>query len=189
MVGELNMSAIMARQTPDEILYCAFVSALCTFSALFYVYMARNEIRGALFIQPNSLVKTDGIITKSKLQWHHGKSPGYKYEIIYNYAAGGKTYDSDQINFIFGRSGPCSSLANTYVEKYPVGTPVVVHYKIDEPAFAVLEPTVMGDTSRDFAIATALFVISVAFCIGFLCVYQGRNQAPLPNAVETTRPR
>ena len=176
---------VISQGTPQATLYYAFVSALCAFTALFFVYMAKNEIRGALLIQPGSLVKTDGIITKSKLQWHTGRTSAYTYEITYRYAVEGKTYNSNQINFMFGRSGPCSSRAIAYMGKYPVDTQVVVHYKIDEPAFAVLEPTVTGSTAQDLAIATAIFVISTIICIGFLCVYNGRIQAPMPKSVET----
>ncbi len=123
------------------------------------------------------------------MQWHAGRSSSYTYEIAYSYSVGGKTYRSNQVNFSFDRSGPGSSIAKAYVEKYPVGSQVVVYYKTDEPAFSVLEPTVTGNTSKELATAIAVFIISVALCIGLLYIYSSRKEVPMPNTVETMQPR
>jgi hypothetical protein len=120
-----------------------------------------SAIRGAVFIAPSSYRTTDGTITQSCSSYIGGKSSEYAFDIHYSYSVDGKEYSSSQVSF-GPRASKSKAFADAYVRKYPVGFRTLVHYKADEPAFAVLEPTNIGATRQTF---WGILVVSV-LCIG-----------------------
>jgi hypothetical protein len=60
---------------------------------------------------------------------------------------------------MLGNSTP--AFAEKYVKKYPEGHKVIVHYKVDEPSYAVLEPqNKLGGILSFLGLSTA-FLLSV----------------------------
>lgn len=99
----------------------------------------------AIFVRTSDLRTTPGTILSSVVQYHGGRSSSYNYNIRYQYAAAGKWYQSNQVSFgSWGDRDP--AFAQSYVNRYPVGAPVVVYYLPAHPSFAVLEPAVTSTT-------------------------------------------
>ncbi|BCM92195.1 hypothetical protein IAD21_04074 [Abditibacteriota bacterium] len=138
--------------------------ALISLALLFVFQMIAwhnyNSIRGVVFISPSAYGTTDGIITHSYVYSSGGKSASYDFNITYTYSVAGRSYSSDQITFGY-RGSSDRNFADSYVRKYPTGSQVVVHYKADEPTFAVLEPTVMGNTRVVFWVVLIGSIVSL----------------------------
>jgi hypothetical protein len=116
---------------------------LCSIIALFcivFAYKNINDIRGAVFIPSNAYRTTGGEIRTSKISCRGGKTASCSYIISYKYTVAGNDYTSRQIDFRVKRGDSDVAFAEGYVNKYPAGRKVTVHYKADEPSFAVLEP-------------------------------------------------
>ena len=131
----------MSRQT---------IVTLCSLFALYCVVEASynfNDIKGAIFVGSDAYRTTSGEILASNVVYRlvgRGRGeptePAYNYAILYRYAVGGKEYTSNQVDFTSKLDLPNQAYAERYVRKYPVGHTVTVHYKADDPSFAVLEP-------------------------------------------------
>ncbi len=125
-----------------------------------------NSIRGAVFISPKSYKTTTGIVTQSLVYRSGAKSSNYNFNIVYIYSVEGELYSSRQVTFGSRLNG--GSSAEGYTQKYPVGHKVTVHYKADEPSFAVLEPTVVDQTRVIFgfiATVSSLCILSMAWSV------------------------
>jgi hypothetical protein len=152
------------------------LSAAVMFFCLLLLYKNFNNIRGAFFIDPAALRRTQGEIISSTVRYKYGrKSSGYVYEILYDYEVGDNLYLSYQVNFasIIGDDKP--AFAQAYVGKYPVGKKVIVFYKFDEPSFSVLEPDVKNGTIYMFIGLSSGLTLSL---IGLLwsAIYPGKSR-------------
>jgi hypothetical protein len=73
------------------------------------------------------------------------------------------------------------------VNRYPVGARIVVHYKYDEPTFAVLEPQEAAGTRAWAWMAAGVAAIS-AILLG-VYVWMRTRAAPAAPAAPATAPR
>lgn len=141
----------------------AFFSVIALLACVLILWPHINSIRGAVFISPRSYRITVGKITESCSTYIGGKSRLYAFHIVYFYSLGSGNYSSDQVSF--GQQASTErAFADAYARKYPVGLNVLVHYKADEPAFAVLEPINVGETRRTFWGTLAVSFV----CVGVL---------------------
>ncbi len=81
----------------------------------------------------------------SSVKSEAGKKGGLVYtaEVNYAYKVNGESFSSERIRFGSIRTGN-PVLPTQLVEKYPVDSPVTVHYSASDPFFAVLEPGVQS---------------------------------------------
>lgn len=147
----------MARTTSKEqnVQSVLMASVLLFLVCLVVIWANISSIRGALLIDPSSYRTTTGTITQSCISYHSGKAAGYNFSINYVYSIGKKDYNGNQITF-GARGNHDKSFAESYVRKYPTGRTVIVYYKVDEPFFAVLEPTTI-DQTREIFIGILIF--------------------------------
>lgn len=121
-----------------------WVGVVFLFSGIMMFANNRGAVE-SVFVPYRDLRTTPGTIVSSAVEYHGGKSSSYVYNIRYQYAAGGKWYQSSQITFSsWGGRDP--AFAQSYVDRYPAGAPVTVYYLPSHPSFAVLEPAVTRDT-------------------------------------------
>jgi hypothetical protein len=64
----------------------------------------------------------------------------YRPNIVYGYDVAGVHYRSDKFSIIRSEGGGSDALAQQIVERYPVGTPLTVHYNPDNPSESALDP-------------------------------------------------
>ena len=141
----------MARTTSKEqnVQSVLMASVLLFLVCLVVIWANISSIRGALLIDPSSYRTTTGTITQSCISYHNGKASGYNFNIDYIYSINETNYIGNQITF-GARGNHDRSFAESYIRKYPVGRTIIVYYKVDEPFFAVLEPTTIGHTRETF---------------------------------------
>jgi len=141
------------------------VFCLIIITDVFILYSQRNEIRGAVFLRADDLAITGGVISSSNVKFNTGRASGFIYQITYTYRVNQKRYISDQINFSTSRGGSDRSLADKYVEQYPIGRQVIVYYLKNDPAFSVLEPYNTGTTEIEFFVLIGILIVCV-MCLG-----------------------
>jgi hypothetical protein len=123
-----------------------------------------SSIRGAVFISPRSYKTTTATITQSRVSYVSGKSSEYRFDISYSYSVGKKKYSSTQVSF-GPRSSKTRAFAESYVRKYPQGLQTVVYYKANEPTFAVLEPSNVGQTRTMFWVILTILLLCITTLI------------------------
>ena len=117
---------------------------------------------------------TTGSITRADLQEHisydddtGGTTRSYEPRITYTYNVAGQPLTSTKIGF--GANSFDYNHAQEILNRYPVGTPVTVHYDPNDPGKAVLETKPAG--SKLFLIIGGLFVgIAVAAFLAALLI-------------------
>jgi hypothetical protein len=103
-----------------------------------------------------------GQIQQSVVQYHSGDGGRYSPWIQYGFTVAGQRYQCDMITY---RSLPTDrAAAESYVERYPPGSPVHVFYDPESPDVAVLEP---GADRRSYLIGAAVLFILFAVGVGF----------------------
>jgi len=65
----------------------------------------------------------------------------YRPKVVYGYDVAGVHYRGDKISYS-GAAGSSDALAQKIVERYPVGTPLTVHYNPDSPGESAIDPRV-----------------------------------------------
>jgi len=94
--------------------------------------------------------------------------------VVYAYSLAGTSYESSQISFApFDKPGGVGRV-ESIVDRYPVGRPVTVYYKSDEPGVAILEPEVYSP----FYIP--LFFGVLIFCLGAFALWKNFRQVVNP---------
>lgn len=87
-------------------------------------------------IQSSNWPMTKGRITASRLQPYGSE---FKPVVEYEYTVGATTYTSDRIRLDQAMTG-VRAAAESVVARYPLGSEVLVHYHLESPDQAVLEP-------------------------------------------------
>lgn len=108
------------------------------------IYFFRPDQVKWLFANPDSFLTTSGRVTVSYIELRGSpafNAVGWHFVIHYEYSVDGKIYESNVVNY--GNTGSSNrSFAEGYVNRYPVGKPVLVYYDPQQPEKAVLEPLV-----------------------------------------------
>lgn len=94
------------------------------------------DLKG-LLTKTDSYLKADGLIIKSEII----RGRYYYYDIEYTYAVNNVSYTKSKVDFGPTRSAS-KKLAQSYIEKYPVGKKVSVFYLPNTPQFSVLDLSV-----------------------------------------------
>ena len=104
----------------------------------------------------------EGIVTQSELNKYCDNEDNdmYSANVRYKYSVGGKEYSDGNIQTLDGSTNVKSSVKKT-VQKYAVGTQVIVYYDPEFPNTAVLEP----GTSFLFGILLKLPLIFCAVAV------------------------
>lgn len=108
----------------------------------------------------------EGKIISSTVDSKRGRKGGMTYhaEVLYEYTVNGQTQSSHDIAFgSYGSSDP--SHARSIVNKYPAGSQVTVHYSPSNPAKAVLEVGISGQTYFVPAFGAVFFCAGLAMFI------------------------
>jgi len=107
------------------------------FAAYFAVRRRWNEARARASV---AWPTVPGKVERSKVETRQTARSGtfYRLALVYRYEVGGQDYEGDTVEF-----GPRFVSDQDFIEdlaaKYPVGTPVTVHYDPDAPGDSVLE--------------------------------------------------
>lgn len=119
------------------------VTVFCTTTPFVVVgwYIYRSWKRGkTLEEQSQAWASSAGVVIKSRVEVSGGETTSVYPKIVYEYGVGGQTYQNDNIrpgddhyNAMVG------SRAYDIVDKYPVGSAVIVYYNPANPAQSSLE--------------------------------------------------
>ena len=133
---------------------------------LFIVMAVRNRQRAAASAQ---WPQTQGIVTNVGMKTRR-ESEGddwYDPQVQYQYGIGEQQYQGNRI--AFGSSSTSAhARAEEIINRYAVGTPVVVYYNPAQPQQAVLEPRATGGNiiflivGLDFVLFAGLFLFIVS---------------------------
>ena len=142
----MSMEELVALIGGGTILFTVVITAitvLCTvvpFAAVgWYIYRQWKRSK-AVEAQSQSWSSTAGIIVKSRVEVSGGESTSVSPKVVYEYGVGGQTYQNDNI-----RPGDdflrvnVRGTAYEIVDKYPVGSAVIVYYNPQNPAESTLE--------------------------------------------------
>ena len=154
------------------------VLILCSvflFEFLFTTYSFKDEIKGIVLSDFINYKTTEGKITNSGTQLETGRySSRLIIDVRYAYEVNSIPYTSKLINFAADYHK-----IDYYLEKYPHGKKVLVHYEINNPSFAVLEP----DT-KDWTVLFLPFVWILFGGLIFLVLYMSTKISWLKELME-----
>ena len=140
------------------------------------------ELQGALasrgWPQTEGSIIAASINKRSHRDSDHRTRIAYFPQVRYRYLVNGRPYTSTRIEFGMGESGGRQEWAQKVVNRYPLGKNVVVHYKSQDPSYAVLE---VGLSWRSLALAAG----GVCFLgAGFLCLATAVKASSCPSRNE-----
>jgi hypothetical protein len=119
---------------------CSIAPFVLIFGGLGYWIYKRSKTASAVRAASLSWVQTTGVVVTSRVEVSGGETTSVSPRVIYQYAVGAQTYQSDQIragDHVFKISS--SGDAYTTIDRYPVGAQVTVFYNPANPAQACLE--------------------------------------------------
>lgn len=118
------------------------VSVLCTlvpFAAVGWYIYRQSKRSKAVEEESRSWSSTAGIVVKSRVEVSGGEHTSVIPRIVYEYEVGGQTYQNDKLRPGDIHFAVHSGNAYDVVDRYPVGSAVVVYYNPSNPARSALE--------------------------------------------------
>lgn len=109
--------------------------------------LAYAIILTGLSVRASTWPITRGEVVLAHVEEFNTETPGvsrFKPSVLYAYTVNGRHYRSGRVTMMVGFSSRISYLSRRTLAKYPVGTPVDVHYNPKWPSEAVLHPWSAG---------------------------------------------
>jgi len=122
------------------IVVCTTLPFVAIFGGIGYYIYRRSKQASQIRAASQSWLQTTGVVVTSRVEVSGGDHTSVLPRIIYQYSVGAQNYQSDQFRAgdnVFRVTG--SGDAYNIVDRYPVGTQVVVFYNPSNPAEAALE--------------------------------------------------
>jgi len=101
---------------------------------------------------------TEGLITDSRKVLTGIQTDRYGARVNYRYSVKGKEYDNNTLSLEQNTEGYNLAAAEAFLEKYPKGKTVEVHYNPKKPGMSVLE-TGLGDGTPWFLLVLYLMIM------------------------------
>jgi hypothetical protein len=128
-----------------------FLSSLVFIFSILSILENWHEFKVACFYSADSFSKTEGIIKSVEIErgqvslGRRGSPEIYYFpKIIYSFINDNVKYNSDKIAFAETRFKEYED-AREYLNRYQIGSKVVVYYDFDNPEISVLDPNRKGD--------------------------------------------
>jgi len=142
-------------------LFAYFILIIVGLVGIFGLCSGALELFQAL--QCKNWPQTEGIIQSAQMTQHSGKRHDiYGVKISYTYKVAGIAYSSERV--ALGELESTEEHAQSILSRYPVGKQVAVFYSTTNPALAVLETGVHGQTWVTLIVST-LFLGAVSFIL------------------------
>jgi hypothetical protein len=130
------------------------IGLIFIFFTLVGVYFRFDDMKW-IFTDISKYQTTSGVITKSEIGYAYRS---WRFYIEYKFTIKNIEYTSSRIHF--GFQGSTDKRYSTgYLEKYPVGSSVLVYYNTEYPSDSVLEPNVKE--FQQFYIFGATMLLSI----------------------------
>jgi len=94
---------------------------------------------------------------------HEIKHMYYYFRVLFSYEVDGQKYYGNKHKFGTRKSSPRLNTFQPLIDKYPVGSAVVVYVHPNKPKLSVLEPGINYDSCRLFILGLSILFLVVTF--------------------------
>jgi hypothetical protein len=142
----MSVEELVALIGGGTVIFSVFITVItifCTtapFVAVGWFLYRQWKRTKAVETQSQSWPSTAGLVVKSRVEVSGGDTASVSPKVVYEYVVGGQTYQNDNIRpgddfMTLGMKGT----AYDVVDRYPVGSAVIVYYNPANPAKSTLE--------------------------------------------------
>ena len=129
-------------------------------------------------LQCKNWPQTEGIIQSAKMTHRSNKHEIYGVKISYQYKVANISYSSERVSFGELETAE-QSHAQAILDRYPIGKQVMVFYSTANPASAVLETGIHGQTWVTLSVSALFLIIVTVLLIGIRKQMNKKKELPV----------